>query len=324
MKQEFFFIFLVFFQLSGSFFYSVGIWPEKNALFYIRQDSTNELSLYSYDYVSKENIKLLSKFFTPVSFRLLPDYQGFSFLQHDSLYIKYFSKRSPKRIEFYEPIYGINTIEWLDNKTFYFAARQHGLYKIYQANLEGDVECLLFYEDLDLLYPQIKDNDLFYIARDKKNTYGIELYHLEDHQKECIKLYGKKALTCLSMHSNTEGFFIAYSSLLSRNATIIKFDYCQLKKITTIWETKKLFSFHVPAVFFNSQSSKLIYESLIPFLPQHNHEMIYFVDYTTEENFDLQGYALKLNTIISQKNIQKNYMVPGVFSKDEFFKILTK
>ncbi len=250
--------------------YLVGYNEKSQTGYYIWQTDPLHLELYAFDTATQKYSKLLPNYFNPVGFRLLPSCNGFSFIHNDMIYLKQFSKRSPKRIEFFEPIYGINTIEWIDEESFYFAARQGGHYRIYEGNTEGDLETIVSDDSSDALYPQKIDDQLFYIERTSDKAYHIVHTGYKNNDiKKIIANVEEQPIACLSMINQNQGFFLAYPSIVHQEDAMLTFSYYQLAK-EEIWKTVLLFNFSIPKEYLAEDSSSRAFESIIPFLPRYH------------------------------------------------------
>ena len=254
---------------ATDYYYPVGFSEHLQTIFYIHQTEPLNIDLYSYDIGAQEHTKLLPGYFNPAGFRLLPNDNAFSFIHNDTIYIKYFCKRSPKRLEFFEPIYGINTIEWIDMQSFYFAARQHRHYRIYEGNTLGDFTCLASEDTADLMWPQKIDDILFYIERSNDGNFSIIRHSLATKYKIIIADLGATSIAFLLMRSRQEGFFIAYPSKIYPQDEQIRFSYYHLFQKET-WQTKRLFDFLVPSKYLVDGSQERLYESITPFVPHSN------------------------------------------------------
>ncbi|MEX0940688.1 MAG: hypothetical protein WDZ41_04980 [Candidatus Babeliales bacterium] len=267
------FLFISIFSQAQEYIYPVSYSAFENAIYFIYQKDLNTVELWKKSLKSKKMVKALPSRFIPAAFRLLPDLKSFSFIHNDAIYIKYFNKRSPKRIEFYEPIYGINNIEWIDNEHFYFAARSSGQYKIYKSDLLGNIECLINPKVGDVLSPQMIGNTLFYIEKnmDKKSYQVVK----KDEQKKTFLYFSNKPINFLNMLSDFFGFFLEYFPEYTNDR--IYFSYFCIKKDQANWCVQKLFNFSIPAAYLVDTEYRL-YESILPFLPRYFDEKVYFCD----------------------------------------------
>jgi len=247
--------------------------------FFMHQKSIDCLELWLHNKCTGDRSKALSNFYTPVAVRLLPDLNGFSFLQNDAVYIKWFNKRSPKRIEFYEPLYNINAIEWLDAQRFYFAAREHKCFRIYESDLEGNTAKIVSDDNIDAMYPQVIKDELFYIERNDQQLYSIiKAIYKQSNYKEVV-LSIDKQIGFLKMVSAHHGFFLAYQDAISFDQELIAFSYYQLlKQDNNDWQYKRLFDFQIPVTYLVDCPDR-VYESVVPFLPRYENKQIFGITY---------------------------------------------
>ena len=214
-------------------------------VFFMDQTSLYKRELWQFNTKTHQYDKALFSLFIPTALHMLPDKTGFSFLHNDTIYIKRFYKRSPKRIEFYQPLYGINMIGWIDNKRFYFFAKEHRRFRIYQATIEGDVQTIISDEDSDALYPQKVNDQLFYIERTDSGSDIIETSYIHPEQKKSIYCVHNSSIGWLQMISPMEGFFVQYKPSKKKEEHLF-FAYHHLIKSMDHWQVKILFSFAIP------------------------------------------------------------------------------
>ena len=96
---------------------------------------------------------------------MLPQDIGFSFIDNGRIKIKMHSKRSPKSLEWYEPVYDIGNLAWIDASCYYFHAKQQEHYGIFQGTLHGEIDPLVIKKGKDCMYPNKIESTLFYIER---------------------------------------------------------------------------------------------------------------------------------------------------------------
>lgn len=280
--------------------YPVGYDEKTDTIFYIFQKDPLQLELYAFNKGSQEYTKLLPSYLIPTGFRLLPSNDGFSFIHNDMIYMKKFSKRSPKRIEFFEPIYGINTIEWIDDTSFYFAAREHGHYRIYEGTIEGDLELIISNDTSDALYPQKINDQLFYIQRDSNNIYHIIQTTYKSQSPKKYIAQKRVPIACLSMLTKIRGFFLIYPSKIKAGDATITFSYYQISQ-NKEWNVEWLFDFSLPKEWL-IDNEKRLYESIIPVLPKYRNEKLYFLDiYNDTVSFFTYDFSTK-QVVQTKKN----------------------
>ena len=263
-------------------------------LFFVHQKSLDCIELWIRNLKTGEEHKALPRLYIPAALRFLSDLSGFSFIHNDALYIKYFNKRSPKRIEFYEPLYGINSIEWIDTRHFYFAARERHRYRIYESDIEGEVARLVSDDTVDSLYPQKIDDTLFYIERnaDEFHFRIIRVPYQQLEKKEVVLEITDKQIGFLHMISDHEGFFLEYPTMLSATQKVTSFSYHQLTQQNDNWSSKWLFDFCVPTAYLVDGPDRL-YESIVPLIPWYKEKSLYYTDYQNyKEEFEFFRYDL--------------------------------
>lgn len=279
---------------THEFRYPVAYCAKSDSLFIVHQQSLDSIELLTKSIKNNgPTSKALSRFFVPAGLKVLPDGSGFSFIHNDTVYLKRFDKRSPKRIEFYEPLYGINTIEWIDAQTFYFFAQEHGRFRIYQANLDGDVQRVIDNDAFDALYPQKIDNNLFYIERDGSTYRILRTSYNFPNEKEALCVFDSTAIAFLHMISDKEGFFLEYPRKIKTEDETIFFKYHQVVADTkSFWESKPLFSFSIPMHYLIATDDDRLYESMLPFLPRYYDGDLYYADCSDLSSLNIFCYEI--------------------------------
>lgn len=243
----------------------------------LNQKSLEQIELYDWSAHTKTMCKILMSMYTPTSIKILPDGSGFSFVDNGRIRIKRFDKRSVKSLDIYEPIYGIEQISWLNNECCYFHAQSDGYYGIYQLTLEEELTPILLKNHTDYMYPVIIAQTLFFIERVKqadKYIYKFGTYDLNKKTIETLVNLGTKNFIMLTMHSLSEGFALEPVPVSGME----KFYYHKIFIADKNWQTHKLFDFSIPHdLLFNDR--KRIYESLLPFIPRHTAQFIFFSSY---------------------------------------------
>ncbi len=302
---------------AKEFLYPVAatIQNESVKIYLVYQKSVEHLELLVWDPVTKITTKGLLSTFTPGVFKILPDGSGFSFIDKGRILVKSFTKRSPKSVAFYAPIDDIGIIEWIDNSTFYFMAKEGQRYALFQANTQGDLHVLVGDKDTDYMYPQKINESLYFVKRTKiHDLYQYALtcipyptipsrsliaesvqdqmaFFRKERQEQVTSLVksediisvldkGERPVAFLNMVSATQGFYLEHPRSIEKNEECISFTYWQLDKTEGEWTTKKLFTFNLPTHFFADGDDFRLYESLLPFLPRHSMagNIIHFMD----------------------------------------------
>ena len=118
-------------MISSEYIYPVASLDEDNIL-YIHQTSPRSIQLFEWNTITNHTEQILWSLFNPVGIQLLPDNSGFSFIDNGRLRIKAFQKRSPKTIDFDEPIFNINALHWIDEHTCYCSAYYNNLFSLFE------------------------------------------------------------------------------------------------------------------------------------------------------------------------------------------------
>lgn len=241
------------------------------------QWSIDELELYDWNSSTGVMTKALSSMYTPAAVKILPDKSGFSFVDNGRIRIKRFEKRAVKSLDIYDPVYGIELIDWLDNQTCYFHAQSDGRYGIYTLTIEEELRPILTSSSADYMYPNIVGSELFYIEHvqsGRKQDFSIGKLEMSSRngRSQTILTFGSKVLIMLTMQSAHEGFVIEVEG----TPTLRCFHYHHLFQTGTGWQSQELFTFHVPQVFFTDGPYR-IYESALPLVPHHSGFYLYFV-----------------------------------------------
>ncbi len=323
MKWHILCIFIFFCQYihAHEYIYPVAV-SQRGSFYLIYQKTPNHIELWEWTLQTNYADQLLMSRFTPAGFQLLPDEDGFSFIDNGILKIKKWLKRSPRTIEFDAPIYQVEVVHWLDNTTCYTSGKYKNNFGIFQIDYEGEVTPIYLHETADCMYPQKVYDELFYIERDHDWNYRImqaiyepalgknfEERHSfkENQQQDAVEIidFKKQPIVFLSMVSESEGFVVGHPPTVNRTEQAIYFEYYHLKKEND-WHVEKLFSFNIPADLLFVGSPARLYESILPLLPRHYATKIMF---TTADNTEL---SLSVYDLIS-KSITKLSNTKGLF-----------
>jgi len=312
-----FFFLTVYAKNQAEFLYPISeITHEGQKKMCVLYQKNNHLELWFWNPATGESIKGLLSSFTPAGLTVLPNKEMFSFIDNDRIRLKQINKRSPKSIDLYGP-YDLTTIHWIDNDSFYFGAkeRQHG--NLFHATTNGDLFRLTVSNDNDYTYPVKVGDDLFFIERSDENGYSIVkakypskaleknkredlllsnfleqeekneyVQHLDLENTERIINLNKKAPAFLYMENTQKGFFIEHPDTVQRTDETMTFSYHSFYKTDDEgWKTKKLFEFILPLYLLLPQQDKVrLYESILPFLPFHDQDTIYYSNLSLETN----------------------------------------
>lgn len=291
------------------------------------QKSLNHIELWEWNPITKQAHKALLSTYTPAGIRMLPDKSGFSFIDDGRIRIKQFTKRSPKTIDVYQPVHNIGVVEWIDGHHGYFSACKNKRHAVFHLALCGPVEEVLGDSCNDYLYPQKVGEYFFYIKRtaEQPHNYCIasKPYPLITHEQcnqfsdifydhslfdsAVIQIRGEEKilidcgespLIFLTMISDELGFVIGHPPLVDKKESLIPFSFFLVKKQNEKWLKSCLFSFSIPMSLLSSSSC--LYESLLPLIPLHQGDSVYFVN-ASEQDLALNIYCCSLSSgVIAQ------------------------
>jgi len=341
--KKFLFSLFLLLLISSSIQLAEYVYPvaalDQDNLILIQQKATNNILLWFWNKETKQVEQGLWSRFNPAGFRLLPDKSGFSFIDNGLLKVKFFHKRSPKTIALDEPLYDINLIQWIDNDHCYVSAKKNGHFGIFQLSMKGDVDCIVANSFADCLYPQKIDDTLFYIERISNNyrvmsiscpelvccnsddsaiihDFDVQVQKIMDkhtrkekkksvRNKQLIFDFKRQPIDFLYMISSTQGFVLEYDAYVDTKDDTILFSYLHLAKKNNTWHYEQLFSFAIPANLLLSDSPTRLYESILPLLPRHIDNAIYFADTRHQQNLNIFRYDLRLG-ITKQETFTKS------------------
>lgn len=311
---HYFFCFLIFYvhtTISTEYMYPVGSLDDEASILYIHQQSSGQIELFKWNTKTNHTEQILWSVFNPTSLQLLPNKAGFSFIDNGRLRIKLFQKRAPKTIEFDEPLFNINTPQWIDNDTCCCSAQKNDCFSLFELHDNGNVDCLITKDHTDCMYPQKINHLLFYIERfsegSQYNVVQTEYPSSRNKNKnvysQSIVSFNDKPIVFLNMQSETEGFVLEHSKSMDSECKTMLFFYHHLVKKGDVWNKKVLFSFRVPAQLLLGQATdnERLVESILPLLPRIADNKIYFV--SCSQNKILEPYFYDLLTMQHKKII---------------------
>lgn len=300
--------------LGVEYIYPVASYNDKIIL-YVEQTSSQNIQLFQWDISTHHTQPLLWSLFNPAEIKLLPNNKGFSFFDNGRLRLKLFQKRSPKAIDFDEPLFNFNGLDWIDENTGYCSAQYNNNFSIFQIHDNGRVDYLISCDTHDYMYPQKVNNQLFYISRENKIKESEVHYKIMQSKygnnmpsEEIINFYDQ-TIIFLNMLSESEGFVLQYNENRDNNPDIFHFFYYHLMKQSDhTWKNECLFAFSLPTYVCGEKNDKRLFESILPLLPRIIDYKIYFSDYLPEiDMLDLYYYDLVTN----QKNKICLHKKPG-------------
>jgi len=300
--------------------YPVACLNNGATIFYIHQHAPMNIELFAWNIHTNTIEPILWSLFNPAGLQLLPNDSGFSFIDNGRLRIKSFQKRSPKTVDFDEPIFNINGLHWIDNDSCYCSGQQGDNFELLLLHNDGTMEYLFKKNKKDCMYPQKVMNTLFYIERsmiDNIFNYCIMQcnYMVNNCSSQLVINFYDKPIIFLHMLSQEEGFVLEYEQNIESSATTTQFLYHHIIKQSDHWEKELLFSFYIP-INLLLPGEQRIYESLLPLLPQVVENKVYFVNCVQNQNNNLEPYYYDLisktiKTIIVPKK-DGHYFVPMI------------
>lgn len=276
----------------------------------------SHLELWFWDPESLEAVKGLLSSFTPAGVRVLPHGKAFSFIDNDRIRIKDITKRSPCTLDLPYGPYDLSTLEWIDNESFYFCAREREHLNLFHATTEGELFHLTRSKTNHYSYPQKIDDTLFYIVKNDEGEIALEqaeypikkipkyswhnekqnfeeqlktLFeeekdnytktYLDDTTKQKLYIWKEsdKELAFLCMKDTNRGYFLTHPTIINKNDDYMTFEcYRFINQSETI--IKKLFTFNIPLYLLMPQHNQpeRLYESILPLLPLYHQDSIYY------------------------------------------------
>lgn len=276
----------------------------------------SHLELWFWDPESLEAVKGLLSSFTPAGIRILPHQRSFSFIDNDRIRIKDVTKRSPCTLDLPYGPYDLSTIEWIDNESFYFCAREREHLNLFHATIEGELFHLTRSTTVNYSYPQKIEESLFYIAKNDEGETTLEqaeypikqlpkrswnegnqnfkeqLRKIFEEENDTFtktyldtttqkKLYTwtdrNKELAFLFMKDGNKGYFLTHPANIGRSDEHMTFE-CYTFVCQSEVTIKRLFSFDIPLYLLMPQHNRpeRLYESVLPLLPMYYQDAIYY------------------------------------------------
>lgn len=300
LRCYFFCLFFIHISLlySSEYIYPVAYLESESTILYINQRSPQAIELFQWNYCTNTIEQVLWSRFNAAGLQLLPNKKGFSFIDNGRLRVKRFEKRSPKTIDFDEPLYNINSLYWITEYICYCSAQQSDNVSLFELHDDGTCYCLRTDDQIDFLYPQKKENQLFYIERNRLNaSYRIiqTEYSTYENKKyfDIIADFQDKPIIFLHMISLKEGFVVEHEKTISSAKKAASFSYYHLTKKGDSWVKNILFTFTIPTYLFLYDNEQRLFESILPLLPRVINNKIYFSNYI---NNYLEPYCYDLTT----------------------------
>ncbi len=291
--------------VSTEYTYPVASFDNGTIILYIHQTSQQSIELCEWNTLTDTIQTILWSLFNPGGLTVLPNNQGFSFIDNGRLRIKQFCKRSPKTIDFDEPIFNIQGIQWIDEHTCYCSAQYGNHFSLFELHDDGTLNFLIQEQGKDCMYPQKIDNHLFYIARSTIDSHYFIVQTKYDQSTNCSQVivdFGNLPIMFLNMISAEEGFVLGYKKNLEYTDTTASFFYYHLIKKGDDWYNYRIFSFEIPRSLLLDGNQRL-FESILPLLPRIIDHSIYYVDCSDQPHNYLEPYCYDLLSGKSKKLI---------------------
>ena len=335
-------------SISAEYVYPVAA-ASAEQVYVMYQKSIDHIELWLWNSVTKKASKALLSTFSPAGLQLLPDGSGFSFIDNDRIRVKMQGRRQPRAVGFYEPIYDIGLIQWIDHEAFYFSAKEKEHYSIFHGTVYGTCHRVINIKHGDCMYPQLRGSELYFIERDDNNDYAILSipYPLIPHEESApctdpaqfeervkaimqergevihksyadfskrsfIADFQKHPIAFLKMFSDTFGIVIEYPESINRSDILIPFTCHALEYANNEWRTRALFSFDIPGQLLITGNAQRIYESILPLLPRFDgQKSLFFVNANKfGQGLNVYEYRIDDRSVLEKSNIDEN---EGVF-----------
>jgi len=274
---------------------------DEESIFVIHQKGLSDLELWRYFWQDNRYEKCLDWHFIPSGLKILPNREGFSFIDSGRLRIKKFLKRSPCSIEFEQPISSFGEINWVNQYECYFSARQSDYTAIFYGNVQnGEIKCLHQAKKAACLSPRMVSNQLFYIERNDLDRsckiYTVDLNGSFQKPELMIDCNYQQVLH-LQMISKECGFYVEHMPYINEELEEIHFNVYKLE-LSDKWLNTRLFQFVIPGQYLLGENR--LYESIIPFLPRVEKTALYFADIKRNQAKEYDS-SLKKCDLISGK-----------------------
>jgi hypothetical protein len=131
----------------------------------MHQKSLDNLELISFNIQNQTTQKLLSSFYLPAYVKIIPGTKRYSFIDRGRIYIKDFSKRTPRGLDIYQPLFDIQSLQWVSDHECIFSAKYKKHYKIFMYDLDKEGGMLhslcTLADDVNYILPSFANNRLF-------------------------------------------------------------------------------------------------------------------------------------------------------------------
>ncbi len=276
---------------SVQYVYSVAD-IDGESLLVMHQRSLYNVELLKWNTRTRIAQKALWSIYQPSSVTLLPEGDGFSFLDQGRIRVKDFNKRSPRTINIFEPITNFDSIQWIDNEHFYFTAQDPYFHNVFACQLNknsASVSRLTFEEESDFLYPQKVGNDLFAIKRGCDKKFSIvrldwKEYSFDNYKETAGEIIVASSKCCcfLKMINSQQGYFISYDQGKEPLKNTHTFWCNAIIQEADGWKQQQLFSFDIHENYILGREAERMYESIKPLLPCYEKHGIFFSHFDNE------------------------------------------
>ncbi len=297
----------------------------------MHQKSLDDLELISLNTTNNKTQKLLSSLYLPAYVKIIPGKKRYSFIDRGRIYIKDFSKRTPRGIDIYQPIFDIQSLQWVSDHECVFSAKYKSHYKIFMYDLDKEGGTLYSLcnlgNDINYIFPSFANNRLFCLTQsDSSEFYKISQITADPVVFEqaipnnesgfSIKTYPvehKKSLCFLTMHSQKEGYVLEIIEHNQNEKTFV-FGCCKIDLDKSY--LSHLFEFQIPEEFIVGMENNRFFESLYPLLPHYAHQdIIYFTSYDKEsKKLVLYEYNKENQAIVKFQTDTKKIELRHTFS----------
>jgi hypothetical protein len=330
--------------ISAEYVYPVAACNAEQ-VYVLYQKSTDHIELWLWNSITKKASKALLSTFSPAGLQLLPDGSSFSFIDNDRIRVKSQGRRQPRAVGFCDPVYNVTLIQWIDNESFYFSAKEKEHFGIFHGTVYGTCHRVMSIKHGDCMYPQLRGQELFFIERDDNNDYAIvaipypkiphdecvpctdpekieervkaimqersEVIHRsygDASKKALIANFGNRPIAFLQMISDSFGIVIEHPTSINRSDNVIPFTCYAIELLNNEWNTRSLFSFAIPAQLLVSGSEQRLYESLLPLLLRYDGEKtIFFVNANKfDQGLNIYSYRLDDRNIEQRSHSGQN------------------
>ena len=194
MSKYIFFI-LLFFGIINSeeFLYPVATFNNdgQNFIYVIYQKNVHHLELWSVNRETMAANKVLMSNFNPAGIKLLPNQSGFSFIDNGRIRVKYTNKLPSLSFDFEYPIYDFHTVEWINDRHFYFSAKAGKRFCVFLCDTNTKQTKTLIEKEVcsrineDFMYPQIIGDKVYFISKSVHKLFDAQYETFDNYKIMC-------------------------------------------------------------------------------------------------------------------------------------------